>query len=209
MRNKFCYKPPKCWQFCDSSLNRLRQKYSHDYFQTIFQFHPQFSSLALTLKSSVYFPLCCLLPCPSSHIHLIPEAYSSRSCFSTLLLSNFLMVVLTSWVIFSNLFLLVFFFFCGSRGAAGGILSSHDPAPTPPHGTHSHGQSLDLSSINNCDLSLIQFQVTIITVLSLPLWTRQWHPTPVLLPGKSCGWRSLVGIIAITICTQFVELEYS
>ena len=22
---------------------------------------------------------------------------------------------------------------------------------------------------------------------------RQWHPTPVLLPGKSCGWRSLVG----------------
>ena len=28
------------------------------------------------------------------------------------------------------------------------------------------------------------------------LWTyrrRQWHPTPVLLPGKSHGWRSLVG----------------
>ena len=23
--------------------------------------------------------------------------------------------------------------------------------------------------------------------------SRQWHPTPVLLPGKSCGWRSLVG----------------
>ena len=22
---------------------------------------------------------------------------------------------------------------------------------------------------------------------------RQWQPTPVLLPGKSCGWRSLVG----------------
>ena len=22
---------------------------------------------------------------------------------------------------------------------------------------------------------------------------RQWHPTPVLLPGKSCGRRSLVG----------------
>ena len=22
---------------------------------------------------------------------------------------------------------------------------------------------------------------------------RQWHPTPVLLPGKSPGWRSLVG----------------
>ena len=24
-------------------------------------------------------------------------------------------------------------------------------------------------------------------------WTRQWHPTPVLLPGKSHRWRSLVG----------------
>ena len=24
-------------------------------------------------------------------------------------------------------------------------------------------------------------------------WRRQWHLTPVLLPGKSYGWRSLVG----------------
>ena len=24
-------------------------------------------------------------------------------------------------------------------------------------------------------------------------WNPQWHPTPVLLPGKSHGWRSLVG----------------
>ena len=24
-------------------------------------------------------------------------------------------------------------------------------------------------------------------------WRRQWHPTPLLLPGKSHGWRSLVG----------------
>ena len=27
----------------------------------------------------------------------------------------------------------------------------------------------------------------------ISLWRRQWHPTPVLLPGKSHGWRSLVG----------------
>ena len=27
----------------------------------------------------------------------------------------------------------------------------------------------------------------------LPCWRRQWHPTPVLLPGKSHGQRSLVG----------------
>ena len=26
-----------------------------------------------------------------------------------------------------------------------------------------------------------------------PYWRRQWHPTPVPLPGKSHGWRSLVG----------------
>ena len=25
------------------------------------------------------------------------------------------------------------------------------------------------------------------------LWRRQWHPIPVLLPGKSHGWRRLVG----------------
>ena len=25
------------------------------------------------------------------------------------------------------------------------------------------------------------------------IWRRQWHPTPVLLAGKSHGWRSLVG----------------
>ena len=24
-------------------------------------------------------------------------------------------------------------------------------------------------------------------------WKRQWHPTPIPLPGKSHGWRSLVG----------------
>ena len=27
----------------------------------------------------------------------------------------------------------------------------------------------------------------------LHIWRRRWHPTPVLLPGKSHGWRSLVG----------------
>ena len=25
------------------------------------------------------------------------------------------------------------------------------------------------------------------------LWRREWQPTPVFLPGKSQGWRSLVG----------------
>ena len=30
-------------------------------------------------------------------------------------------------------------------------------------------------------------------LLRYPPWRRQWHPTPVLLPGKSHGQRSLVG----------------
>ena len=35
--------------------------------------------------------------------------------------------------------------------------------------------------------------ISICTSLSSPGWRRQWHLTPVLLPGKSHGWRSLVG----------------
>ena len=30
-------------------------------------------------------------------------------------------------------------------------------------------------------------------VLVLVLWRRKWQPTPVVLPGKSHGWRSVVG----------------
>ena len=33
----------------------------------------------------------------------------------------------------------------------------------------------------------------LLTVVSTIKRRRQWHPTPVLLPGKSYGWRSLVG----------------
>ena len=32
-----------------------------------------------------------------------------------------------------------------------------------------------------------------LTWSSVVLWRRQWHPTPVHLPGESHGWRSLVG----------------
>ena len=31
------------------------------------------------------------------------------------------------------------------------------------------------------------------TIARWTFWRRQWHPTPILLPGKSHGWRSLVG----------------
>ena len=33
----------------------------------------------------------------------------------------------------------------------------------------------------------------LLTEIALLIRRRQWHPTPVLLPGKSHGWRSLVG----------------
>ena len=33
----------------------------------------------------------------------------------------------------------------------------------------------------------------LLSYCSLIFWRRQWHPTPVLLPGKSHGRRSLVG----------------
>ena len=36
----------------------------------------------------------------------------------------------------------------------------------------------------------------------LNLWRRQWHPTSVLLPGKSHGRRSLVGCISWVIKSQ-------
>ena len=41
-------------------------------------------------------------------------------------------------------------------------------------------------------LSLLQW-IFPIQELNWGLWRRQWHPTPVLLPGKSHGRRSLVG----------------
>ena len=40
---------------------------------------------------------------------------------------------------------------------------------------------------------LLQLGLSGFEVKSSPAWRRQWHPTPVLLPGKSHGWRSLVG----------------
>ena len=47
------------------------------------------------------------------------------------------------------------------------------------------------------DLKLHHFLVVFSLSISLVLWVntrrRRWHPTPVLLPGKSHGQRSLVG----------------
>ena len=37
------------------------------------------------------------------------------------------------------------------------------------------------------------YWLSILCVCEFVYWRRQWHPTLVLLPGKSHGWRSLVG----------------
>ena len=42
-----------------------------------------------------------------------------------------------------------------------------------------------------CDTAPSQRLSILHTVMDI--WRRQWHPTPVLLPGKSHGGRSLVG----------------
>ena len=48
--------------------------------------------------------------------------------------------------------------------------------------------SVALSSLR-CRLHLFAW----LEVAHHPIWRRQWHSTPVLLPGKSHGWRTLVG----------------
>ena len=54
----------------------------------------------------------------------------------------------------------------------------------------------DRSKSSYCDLcqsvSCLWFPLGILQCLVLH-WRRRWHPTPVLLPGKSHGWGSLVG----------------
>ena len=60
---------------------------------------------------------------------------------------------------------------------------------------------VSLGSVNLLDwltelkevLYLLDYQFTIKGYQSGRSWRRQWHPTPVLLPGKSHGWRSLEG----------------
>ena len=46
-------------------------------------------------------------------------------------------------------------------------------------------------------LGLIRSHLFTFVFISITLgggsWKRQWHPTSILLPGKSRGWRSLVG----------------
>ena len=42
-------------------------------------------------------------------------------------------------------------------------------------------------------LKLLSTHALYKNVLRVEMWRRQWHPPPVLVPGKSHGQRSLVG----------------
>ena len=46
----------------------------------------------------------------------------------------------------------------------------------------------DKNRVGGRSIDLVRFSRS-----SCLLWRRQWHSTPVLSPGKSLGWRSLVG----------------
>ena len=96
----------------------------------------------------------------------------------------------------------------------------HDPMDCSPPGSSIHGifhSEVPLASPNICIYTHIYFRfiylITSYKLLStVPcaiqevlvghlvynstvciLGRRQWHPTPILLPGESHGWRSLVG----------------
>ena len=51
------------------------------------------------------------------------------------------------------------------------------------------GIFITVSRVDPFEYSFSDYIVSII----IQIWRRKWPPTPVLLPGKSHGWRSLVG----------------
>ena len=59
---------------------------------------------------------------------------------------------------------------------------------------HSH-RSHKYTSCHNepCSFKKKSKWTVLFTSSDLPFRRRQWHPTPVVLPGKPHGWRSLVG----------------
>ena len=61
------------------------------------------------------------------------------------------------------------------------------PSPTESKRLFYTFVSLLLSRIQGYRYRLSKFHIYAL------VWRRQWHPTPVLLPGKSHGWRSPVG----------------
>ena len=47
-------------------------------------------------------------------------------------------------------------------------------------------------SIQEEDITIINIYATSLSLFTFMHWRKKWQPTPVFLPGKSHGWRSLV-----------------
>ena len=62
--------------------------------------------------------------------------------------------------------------------------------------------------MTNLDSTLKSRDITLPTNICLvkAIWRRQWHLTPVLLPGKSHGWRSLVGCSPWKAATTYLKI---
>jgi len=65
-------------------------------------------------------------------------------------------------------------------------------SPGPGHVTQLFCQTLCLTLLWRYLVGVISIYNQF-TLNNACYWRRQWYPTPVLLPGKSHGWRSLVG----------------
>ena len=50
-----------------------------------------------------------------------------------------------------------------------------------------------LRGVDRLGVTRTVVQVSSLLLTAYVIQRRQWHPTPVLLPVKSHGWRSLVG----------------
>ena len=49
------------------------------------------------------------------------------------------------------------------------------------------------NKFNDCEFVTQYHHLSVLREILAPMMSRQWNPTPVLLPGNSHGWRSLVG----------------
>ena len=53
--------------------------------------------------------------------------------------------------------------------------------------------STGVSGVLKSPTIIVLLSISPFMSVSVCLWRRQWQPSPVLLPSKSHGWRSLVG----------------
>ena len=88
----------------------------------------------------------------------------------------------------------IFFFLISQTRPLGASNNLSVTAQVSPLSTDSCGDCcLWVSAPLSCDSQCLSIGVSNLEGSSLPCQRRQWHPTPVLLPGKSHGRRSLVG----------------